>query len=245
MNAFFEKDYVVDSRDTDLFGMLRPSALLGDLQDLATLHAAAGGISRNVLVEKYNAFWMLARTWYHLDRPVYAGQTLHVRTSHRGAGGAVVYRDFDLSVDGQMVGEAVTAWVVATLDTRTMLRPAHIAELVASPVPDVTKKKNLGHIKTPADLKLMETRRVRYSDTDVNGHMNNTRYADVACDAVAYENMTGQFVSDLRVNYVRECFAGQELQIFGAPQADGWFVRGADEKGESHFDMTLGFAAVP
>lgn len=244
MNAYFEKEYLVDSRDVDLFGMLRPSALLGDLQDVATLHAADLGLSREMLVEKYNAFWMLVRTWYRLDMPILADQTFTVRTSHRGGGGAMVYRDFDLSVNGTPVGEAVTAWVVATLDTRTMLRPSHIEEIMASKIPEQCKTKTLGRIKAPADLQLLETRLVRYSDTDVNGHMNNARYADVACDAIDYARMQGRYLSELRVNYLKECFAGQDLFVYGAEKDGGWFIRGADEAGDAHFDMTLGFSEL-
>ncbi len=244
MNAYLEKSYVVDSRDVDLFGMLRPSALLGDLQDMATAHAAELGMPRELLVERYHAFWMLARSWYHLDAPILAGQTLTVRTSHRGAGGAVVYRDFDLEVNGRPVGEAVTAWVVARLDTRSMIRPDHVEEIVRSAVPEKTKTKTLGKLKAPENLTQLEVRRVRYSDTDINGHMNNARYVDVACDAIAYERMQDQYLSDVRINYLKECFAGQDLHVLGARTEQGWFIRGADAKGDAHFDMTLAFASV-
>ncbi len=244
MNAYFENTYLVDSRKVDLFGMLRPSALLADLQDIATLHGTQMGVGRETLTEQYGAFWMLVRSWYRLDRPIYADEALTIRTGHRGAGGAMVYRDFDLFVDGTPVGEAVTCWVVATLAGRTLLRSKSIPELVASPVPPQTKSITLGKIPQPPALQLLEQRLVRYSDTDVNGHMNNARYADVACDAVNYAAMEGQFLSSLRVNYLKECFVGQELQVLGAQDeaARSWYVRGADAAGDAHFELAMAFS---
>lgn len=241
MNATFEKEYIVDSRDVDLFGTLRPSTMLANLQDAATVHGFLQGMGREVLVARYNAFWMMARLSFHLDRPIRFGETLNVCTYHRGSGGAMVYRDFDLTVDGQPVGECTTAWVVTTFDTRTMLRPKRIPELVNAEYPSVTKSKTLGHLKPPGELQLLELRPVRYSETDINGHMNNTRYADVACDAIGYEKMKDRFLSDMQINYLKECFAGETLHVLGVPTEAGWFIRGADDAGSAHVDMTLGF----
>ena len=41
MDTFYQDDYLIDSRDIDLFGHCRPSAVLGLLQEAATEAACA------------------------------------------------------------------------------------------------------------------------------------------------------------------------------------------------------------
>ena len=69
MGQFFEYEMTVDSRDVDGWGRCRPSAVLGYLQEAATLAAEDGGFGREKTLE-YHAFWMLARIWFRLDRPL-------------------------------------------------------------------------------------------------------------------------------------------------------------------------------
>ena len=119
---YFTYEYTIDSRDTDPFNQCRPSALLGLLQEAATEAAVALHVSREETLERYNCFWMLARMWYRLERPLHWNETVTVKTWHRGGKGASTYRDYDLYVDGVYVGEAVSTWVLADLETHKLLR---------------------------------------------------------------------------------------------------------------------------
>ena len=51
---------------------------------------------------------------------------------------------------------------------------------------------------------------MHYSDTDVNGHVNNTRYADFACDAVELDKLPPeQFLAEMQIGYLAECRPGR------------------------------------
>lgn len=245
MNEILQREFLVDSRDTDLHGLCRPSALLGYLQEMATEHSEVLGISRRVMLERHNCVWLLARLWYRLETPILRDQTLTVRTWTRGASGATSYRDFDLFVGDERVGEAVTSWVLADVDDRSIRRMSRMEEVVNAAVPACVKERSLSRFPMPKDLTELMTRRVYYSDTDINGHMNNTRYVDVACDAVRFDGMRGSFLAEVMVNYSRECLPGSELHILGKCEGETWFVRGADEADAAHFDTALRFAPIP
>ena len=122
----YECEYMVDSRDIDPWYRCRPSGLMGMLQEAATQAACALHVSRDEMLERYNSFWMLARLWYRLDVPLSWGDTVHIRTWHRGGRGASTYRDFDLFVNGQPVGEAVSTWVLADAATHKLARPTNV-----------------------------------------------------------------------------------------------------------------------
>ena len=73
MSQFYEQTIRLTGMDADGRGICKPSALLDHLQIAAGFAAEEGGFGRETLVEKYGAFWMLARSWFHLDRPPAVG----------------------------------------------------------------------------------------------------------------------------------------------------------------------------
>lgn len=236
----------VDSRDVDGNGYCKASALLGHLQEAATLAAGEGTFSREALLERYRAFWMLTRIWYRLERPLHWSEKLTIRTWHRENHGAMMYRDYDLMVGNETVGESVSVWVLAQLEGRKLLRLGDIPELKGTGGGELCKTMTLSKLRPPAGLKEMQRRMMRYSDTDINGHVNNTRYADFACDALEMERLDkGHFLSQLQIGYLAECRPGEILQLRGGLGEDGTrFVEGVDDSGKTRFDAALKFSEV-
>lgn len=244
MHEVLEKNYIVDSRDSDMFGYLRTSSLLGFMQDVATDHAINLGVSRDILMDRYGAFWMMVRMWFSLRRPIRAFESITIRTWHRGDKGASVHRDFDILADGQLIGEAVTNWIIAGLDDRRILKPASVREFVTSARPEKIKKIKPGKIVLPENMALYGTRTVHYSDADINGHMNNTRYADIACDASGLCGRESAFVSEMQIGYLSECFPGDDILVLRGVEKGYIFISGTDSKGNGKFDVRLKLSDV-
>lgn len=237
---FYEDTYLVGARDTDPFNCCRPSSVLNFLQEAATLAAAQLHVSRDEIVEKYNCFWMLVRMWYRLDRPLRWNEELTVKTWHRGGKSAAMYRDFDLYSNGEQIGEAVSTWVLADLNTHKLKRLSEIGEFKLTTGGDLCKDIILRRSPMPQEMKQVENRLLHYSDCDVNGHVNNVRYADFACDAVGMEKIgEDKFVSSFHISYLKECLPGETISL-SAGQLDGaWCVRGTDAEGADRFETTM------
>lgn len=234
---YFEGDYPIDSRDVDPWNHCKPSGLMGILQEAAVAAACELHASRPEMMEKYNLFWMLARMWYRLDRPLKWNETLSIRTWHRGGSGASSYRDFDLFVDGKPVGEAVSVWVLADADTHRLARMSKIEEFQGTDGGEFCKNKTLSRFKLPQELTAADHRAMHYSDTDINGHVNNVRYADFICDAIRMDQLGQDFyISALQVDYLAECMAGETITLLTGEQNGLRYVRGADAAGKSRFE---------
>lgn len=245
MALYYEHQIHIDSRDVDGNGHCRPSALLGHLQEAATLAAEYGGFGRDVLLEQCGGFWMLARMWFRLERPLRWGEEVTIRTWHRGAKTALMYRDFDLFVGGERIGEAVSGWVLADLNSRKLLRLGSVAVLEGTGGGELCKSKTLSKVRVPKEMTLSERRKMRYSDTDINAHINNTRYADFACDAVGMENCPRDtFLTEMQLGYVAECKAGEELDILVGRMEENQFVQGTDPEGNVRFEVRMAFKTV-
>ena len=240
MSTFYEMELRVDSRDVDLFNQCRPSALLGLLQEAATQAALALGVSGPELLEKYNCLWMVTRSWAELDAPLRWNDMVRVKTWHRGVSGVSSYRDFDIFQEGKPVGQGVMQWVMVDADSRQLYRMKDLTEFQGTDGGGLNKSVKLRRVPLPDAFDGRARRDLRYSDTDINGHVNNIHYADFACDSLHLERMgRDKFVRSLQIGYVNECRAGETIWVDTAVRGDDWFARGEGEDGEKRFEFSL------
>lgn len=245
MSLFYEHKVKLTGMDADGRGICKASALLNHLQVAAGYAAQAGGFGREVLVESYGAIWMLARSWYRLDRPLRWEDDILIRTWHRGAKGAMMYRDYDIYANGELVGESVSGWVLADMEDHRMLRLSHIKELAGTDGGELCKTVTLSKLRLPETLTPVEDRLMRYSDTDINGHVNNTRYADFVCDALETDKLAkGRFLSSMQIGYLAECRPGEHITMETGEQDGKTYVRGLDKGGKSRFEAAVFFGKV-
>lgn len=240
-----EATFLLDGRDTDPQGNCRISALLGYLQRAAMAAAKSGGFGHNELLEKYGAVWMLARSWVKLSRPIRWDEAITVKTWHRGGKTAMMYRDYDIYVGEELVGESVSGWVFANITTRKIVRLSDVDELEGTGGGELCKDITLGRWKFPSDVLPVEHRRMRHSDCDINGHVNNTRYADFIQDALLDsrpEAHSQHFLSEMQINYTKECLPGETLAICLQETDNATLVMGMDEDGKSRFEGRVNFS---
>lgn len=246
MGQSYKYTTMIDSRDVDGRGQCRASALMGHMQEAATQAAEHGGFGREIIMGRHNGFWMLTRMWYRLERPLRWNEQLTVHTWHRGVKGAVSYRDYDLYIGEERVGEGVSAWVLADADTHRLIRLSGVTEMAETHGGDLRKTMTLSKLRAPADLSAVEQRMMRYSDIDINGHVNNTRYADFACDGVGMDKLSeNRFLSEVQIGYLGECRSGEILDILSGDAEDGKiYICGRDAEGKVRFETTMLFSDV-
>lgn len=241
---YYEATFTLDGRDTDPQGNCRISALLGYLQRGAMGAAHQGGFGHENLLKQYGAVWMLARTWIRLERPIRWDETITVKTWHRGGKNAMMYRDYDIYVAGELVGESVSGWVFVDIESRKILHLSDVAELEGTTGGDLCKSKKLNRCPRAGDMEAVETRKMRYADCDINGHVNNTRYADFVQDVLwdSQPKLSGQsFISEMQINYTKECLPGENLSICLSRTDNETLVVGMDEDGKSRFESRVIF----
>jgi len=240
VSCSYRHTYHIDTRDLDCFDLCRPSAVLGYLQDVAGLAAENFGGAPPRMMEKYRHTWLLARVQFTLERPLRVHDALELHTWHRGGDSAVMYRDTDLILNGRPVGQALAAWVLADMETRALARMSAFPELQGTDGGSLNRTTRLRALRLPSDLPEVERRALHYSDLDVNGHVNNTRYADLLCDTLALHAAPGRaFVTELQLNYLKECRAGEVLTLRGGLQDGTGLVSGEDAGGEARFTGLL------
>ena len=235
----YTESFRITSADTDAIYECRPSSLFTFIQIPITAHAALIGAGRDDMLEKYNGFWMVLRTWVRLKRPLIWGETLTVRMTTRKPTGTRLYKDLDFFIGDEFVGEATTVWVLANRRTHRTMNLEHLPELPAENVPDA-KDITISRIQFPENMTLHDRRKLYYSDTDINGHINNTRYVDLASDAAELNlRPQGVFMQEIVISYINECFAGETLDIYRGKEDGVLYIHGVGPDGTDRFDCTI------
>ena len=69
-------------------------------------------------------------------------------------------------------------------------------------------------ILQPEKSELWDTRTIKFSDLDANGHTNNARYAAFVEDAIP-EEFRGRKPKDFKINFAKEAMLNDQVEIFG------------------------------
>lgn len=71
-----------------------------------------------------------------------------------------------------------------------------------------------GRIIAPKDLEVWDTRTIKFSDLDTNGHTTNGRYPAFVEDALP-EDLRSKHAKDFKLNFAKEAMLGETLTVYG------------------------------
>ena len=225
------------SRDCDLGGLWKPSAILTAMQETAGMHSHILGCGRETLVQK-GVVWVLTRCEVQMEKEARMGSRLSIETFPMPLRRWFFPRYFVFrDEEGAQVGAAGTLWVLFDLEKRCMVAPGDVADAipdnsdltpplgVPGPVPRLTTGGTLERARTPV-----------YSELDVNGHVNNARYADWLCDALGLQVMREYRVKTMRLSYAAEIRPGQAMELRLTREGLAYHLTGSHE-GKTHFEI--------
>ena len=232
----YRDEFVLRTCNCDFQGAWRPSAILETMQEAAGMHSEILGCGREPLL-KQNAVWVLTRSEVQMDRYPGVGETVCVETFPMPNRRCFFPRYYLFKTDkGEVLGKAATLWVLLDPVSRKMLPPGGVADLIPDNS-DLTPPMGM-----PATVEAVEgekkifSRLPAYTDLDVNQHVNNTRYADWACDALGIDCMREKCLASMQVNYHAEVLPGQEITLHAVCSGENYQVSGYRED-KLHFEI--------
>jgi len=237
------QSYAVNSIVANARKRLGLVGLLNILQDVAWTHADHLGHGYEATMEA-GAAWILSRQKLVMSAWPHWGDELLVRTWVRPTRGLLVHRDYEVLAGDRKLGECVASWLTLDVKTRRPVRPA-----VAGANLDFRLDGALAFTPDKIALRrdLAETARfsVRNSDLDVNGHVNNTRYAQWILDSTPLESRPTGRVDRYEVNFLAEVQVGDAVAIDAAPpEASSSAETSLHFQGRRLSDGAHAFAAV-
>ena len=213
MMKTYEEKLTLATRDCDMNGRWRVSAILETMQETAGTHSLLLGCGREELLKK-NIVWVLSRCELHMDRYPRIGERITVSTFPMPNRIFFFPRYYVFTDErGEMIGKAGTLWLLLDIRTRHMLPPGEVGRLIPDNT-DLAVPMNL-----PATVGQLQGEEFVteyepvYTDLDVNGHVNNARYVDWLCNAMGIETMQKSEPESIILNYNREILPGQRVTL--------------------------------
>ena len=214
----------IHSYDADFQLRASPEALSRAFLEAAWNHAEHLGVGHSELARQ-EKLWVLGRLLLQIDRWPRWGDKVRIRTWPRGINGAFALRDFEIFHENEtrLVGGS-SSWLVLDASTH---RPQRINKLLQNLPAPVTRMalgrepSKLGLVPTPA---ASITREVRYSDVDVNRHVNSARYIGWLLDSYDHEFHRNHSLHSLEVNFLAETLWPDSVSVKSQAQTTATFA---------------------
>ncbi len=241
MNGIYEQKLLLGSEHVDCFRRLRASTLFELLQIASIRHTEALGAGREKTLDK-GLLWIVARQHVTIARmPEYdeeitirswPGKTMHVLFPR-------YYEIVDRGGATLMRGSAL--WSLMDRETRTTAFP----EEYGVEIEGVETGRETPYLTKMPVLETTEcfSFTVPYSYVDLNGHMNNTRYFDLAQDHIPAAK-SGQALREVFTEYSAEAPIGTTLNAAWGAEGGTYYIVGVNGETKQHcFRMALVYDA--
>lgn len=211
MEPIFKHTFPISDIYLDSFGSLKMSSILYFVQEAAGQHCNLLKVDWDTLAQQ-NLFWAVTRHRVQISRLPTRGETITVETWPMPTTKVAFPRSVvAYDENGKEVFRAISIWVLMDTKTRAMILPGKSGVLV-----DGTLRGNeLASPRAilPAVLQKTDSRTVRYTQLDRNGHMNNTRYMDWVDDLLPSAFHQVHPVREFSVSYHAEAREGQKIDL--------------------------------
>ena len=210
----YKDNYTVTTYQVDINGRATVPALCGMMQESASRYCYENGISLEHLNPK-NLTWMIIKQYVEFDN--YPGwlDRVNVSTWPRTKSGIRALRDYLVTdSSGKIIAKSVTNWVL--LDTVTK-RPVRVDDTINHiHVEDnetvFTEEKKI-RVDLPDSAYNDKEFNVRYSDLDINGHVNNIKYIEWCLDSVPADFQKEHIVENLSIEFIQETYADNTVKV--------------------------------
>ena len=233
----YTETVTVLNADADFRSLLRPSALLRYVEQVSADHARAFGMDDAFFHEQGVAF-LVGKQALRFDRVPRRTEKLTLTTrAEESRRGSIKRITTVTDASGAQVAMVDCRWIVVDLaENRILRQPGWTVEGFWNE--SVEGELPLRLHKCRDGLVSAGEWTARYSQCDLNGHINNAVYLDIACDVLPLDVVHQGPVAFASVNYHHEIPLGETAEVFYAPSEAGWYVIGK-HSGQTSFECYL------
>lgn len=226
--------YHIESYLCDFRGKATLPIIGNYLLNAATLHAQERGFGYEAIVKDHTA-WVLSRMTIEITEYPRFDENLTVETWIEDVTRYFTQRCLRfINKEGKTIGYARTIWAAIDTESRKpkdilSWRPDigdYIAESIDCPiskpgkVPEAVNEPSSGYT-------------VRYSDIDINGHMNSIKYIEHTIDIFDLDIFRAKSIRSFEIMYLAECAFGDKLKLHITEASPGEFLVDTKKEGIS------------
>lgn len=233
----YERKLKIPNHEVDFTGHWRMASVLNEMQEISERHGKMLGVSRKIL-DDCGIFWVISRLCVQMQAYPIWGEEIVVSTWPHNVGNRIFPRHFRFTrLNGETLGQATTIYLLMDKETQQITRAPD--EIVIPDVRDTGAPPalGLGKLITNQEMKEAGCRKVRYSDIDMNGHMNNERYAQWIYDLFEPERFRVSGIETLQINFLAEAKPNDSVLLFlHEEQKKSWISGRKEDSGTPVFE---------
>ncbi len=230
----FIKQIRIKADQVTPFQYLRPSSLFLLLQEISIEHTEKLGYPREFTLDK-GLLWVIAKQHIEILRMPKYDETITISTYPSAMMHVLFPRTYEIRDEkGNIIIQGEAIWALIDVKTRKMINPIEHNILI----PDMSEGKEfripLGN-RIPSDLPEQATIHATYSLCDLNGHLNNTSYLDIAEDLIPVSFLKEHKLRLIDIKYIHEIKLGESSLIQYGYLDDSYYFS------NSAFQLQLGY----
>lgn len=191
---------------------IKNRALLEFLENIGAYQSDLVGYGANDTKQTNLAWILLDWKLKVINRPKY-GEILDIRTWGKGAYKFFTYRDFEIyNEKGELCAIATSKWALIDIRNRKMARLTE--DIIAKyelEEKNVFSIKELDKLKEPDHYMSNILYKVKRKDIDLNNHMHNLYYLDLAYETLPEEVYNKRPFDNVRITYKKEITLGETV----------------------------------
>ncbi|MBB6327470.1 acyl-ACP thioesterase [Algoriphagus iocasae] len=217
----FSKDFEIVSFQVHPDGKIRLSCVADLFQETSWGHADSADFGRNLIEE--NRMWVLSRMDFHCFNLPSWDDHVRVYTAGRGVEKLFAFREFIMCNEkNEILAQCMTSYLLLNMESKRPVRPEgvlpnHLFDPLEKPEWQAAK------IVLGGELIDSEKLKVRYSDLDLNNHVNNTSYI-LWVENILKEHKIVK--PNLLINFQAECMLGDMIEIKTYSKDDRYIFQG-------------------
>ena len=205
--------------------------LFAQFMDIATLHAEALGVGAQAMMAK-GLFWLTVKTKVRILRRPRLLETVTISTRPLVPERVRAIREYRMEGDGALLAEGKTEWAVIEMPAGKLHPMAGIfpeglelAAEAAYPAPFARIRPDF------SEAEPIGTYRVRATDIDLGGHMNNIAYLRAVLGVLPGAALKELPQGEIEIVFRTPCFEGDLLTVKRRSTETGWELAALKEDG--------------
>ena len=229
----YEKKILIRSEQVDMTRRLRMSELFRIMEEASIAHTEELGCTRDRTLDR-GLLWIITRQQAEIEELPAYDEEITVRSWQGDMMHVFFPRFYEIERAGRVIVRGQALWMLIDEENRQMVMPEDYDifipgrpgsdDMMLAPVviPSELREEepgDNGNGREEAGTVIRQNLVTRFSQVDINGHMNNTRYFDIIDDALYtmdFASGTEKRVPALvRANYLSELRAGDCFTLTG------------------------------
>lgn len=209
----YKEKFKLGLKDIGKNNKIKNRAILECLENIGSYHSDIAGYGANDTKRTKVSWILLEWKLQVLDRPTY-GDELEIHTWARGINKFFTYRDYEIyNKDNKLCAIATSKWALINIETGKLTRLTE--EIINKYNPEdkyVFSEPDIEKIELPNESDSVLEYTVIRKDIDINKHMHNLYYLDLAYEVLPEEIYEKRPFDNVRITYKKEIKLGDVVK---------------------------------